>query len=98
MDFEMNECGGCQTCEIACSYKHTGEFSHRVSSIEIIELEDKPGYKVRIAHEPDGERFQCDGCQDIEGEPLCVQFCPKKEELMEIIEKFISDRIEKSKI
>lgn len=91
----MNECGGCQTCEIACSYKHTGEFNNRVSSIEIVELEDKPGYKVRIAHHSNGERIQCDGCLDVDGEPLCVQFCPKKEELMGIIESFISQCLKK---
>ncbi|MCB2202819.1 hypothetical protein KQH56_02310 [bacterium] len=95
MDFEMDDCGGCQTCEIACSYKHTGEFNNRVSSIEIVELKDKPGYSVRITHDSSGERIMCDGCQDVDGDPLCVEFCPKREELIEIIDQFVSQCLEK---
>lgn len=95
MNFEMDDCGGCQTCEIACSYKHTGEFNNSISSIEIIELKDRPGYRVRIAHSLNGERNPCDGCLEIDGEPLCVQFCPKKESLLKIIEEFVSQCLEK---
>lgn len=88
MDFKMDLCGGCETCEIACSYKHTGEFNHLISSIEIIELENKPGYKVRINEDANGSRIPCNGCADIDGEPMCVQFCPKQKELKDIIEQF----------
>ncbi len=88
MDYNMNLCGGCLTCEIACSYKHTGEFNHLVSAIEIIEREDKPGYKVRIHHDNCGDRIVCDGCIDIEGDPLCVQYCRKSDDLRTIINAF----------
>lgn len=41
MDFAMDLCGGCTTCEIACSYKHLGEFNNQFSSIEIVPLTEK---------------------------------------------------------
>jgi Fe-S-cluster-containing hydrogenase component 2 len=96
MDFEMNDCGGCETCEIACSFRHTKEFNHLVSSIEIIGLEDRPGYKVRITEDPSGGRFACDGCAGLD-EPMCVQYCPKREKLTEIIETFKSQCLREKK-
>lgn len=95
MDYTMKDCGGCVTCEIACSYKHRKEFNHLISSIEIIELENEPGYKVRLTEDASEGRIPCDGCLDIKGDPLCVQYCPKNLELKEIINKFISEGIEK---
>ncbi|MFZ7133173.1 MAG: hypothetical protein ACOWWR_12505 [Eubacteriales bacterium] len=88
MDYRMDFCGGCLTCEIACSYKHTGEFNHLISSIEIIELEGKPGYKVRIHENNTGDRIICDGCIDIDGEPMCVRYCHKSQDLNTIISEF----------
>ena len=84
----MKECGGCQTCEIACSFRQTGEFNNLVSSIEIIELVEKPGYKVRIHQESSGRRIKCDGCIKETGEPLCVQYCRQPEKLLNIINDF----------
>ena len=97
MDYKLDMCGGCMTCEIACSYKHTGEFNHFVSSIEIIELKESPGYKVRIHEDNSGERIACNGCIDIEGEPLCVRYCHKYEDLKSIINKFIETHCLKAK-
>lgn len=88
MDFEMELCGGCTTCEIACSFRHLGKFNNQVSSIEIVPLEDKPGYKVRIHEAGDGSRFICDGCKDVDGGPLCTRYCPEREDLMEIIQQY----------
>lgn len=88
MDYKMDLCGGCLTCEIACSYKRTGEFKHQISSIEIIELTDKPGYKVRIHENNNGNRIACDGCLDTEGDPMCVRYCRKREDLRLIINSF----------
>lgn len=93
MDFTMPECGGCMTCEIACSYKHTKGFNHLLSSIEIVELEDKPGYKVRITEAGARTRIPCDGCLDEQGEPLCVRYCPKNTELKQIIEAFAAEHL-----
>ncbi len=84
----MEECGGCQTCEIACSFKLTGEFNPLVSSMEIIELDGMPGYKVRIYEDNDGNRIGCDGCLNVDGDPYCVQYCHKPVELKEIIYRY----------
>lgn len=85
--FEMPSCGGCRTCEIACSFKHTGEFNPSVSSIKIIEKEDGLGFCVCLT-DKSGERRQiCDGCIDID-EPMCLQYCEKKEDLIIILQEF----------
>jgi len=89
IEFDMDLCGGCQTCEIACSFKHTGQFNHLVSSIEIIELKNKPGYGVCIYLKNSGERIKCDGCIDVDGDPLCVQYCHKPEDLKKMIDEVV---------
>lgn len=90
MDFKMAECGGCTTCEIACSYRHTKEFNHLISSIEIVELENEQGYAVRLTEDGALGRIPCDGC--IGTEPMCLMYCPKREELREILDQFIAER------
>lgn len=91
MLFKLENCGGCKTCEIACSYKLTGEFNHRVAGIEIVERKDGPGYDVRLLVKPEGERLACDGCQDLE-EPYCLKYCHQRDGLKKIIERFIEIR------
>jgi len=81
------------TCEIACSYKHTKEFNHLISSIEIVELENEQGYKVRLIEDPTTGRIPCDGC--LGGEPMCLSYCPKQDELKEILKRFIAERLGK---
>lgn len=88
MLFELEDCGGCKTCEIACSYKLTGEFNHRVSGIEIVERGDKKGYDVNLLSRPKNSRLACDGCKDLE-EPFCLQYCHRRDALKEIIAEFI---------
>ncbi len=87
MIFEMPTCGGCRTCEIACSFRHKGEFVPSVSSIKIIEKNDVPGYVVSIAARPDGERLACD-CFEKQKAPLCIEYCIKSKDLKEIFKKF----------
>lgn len=90
MEFSMTECAGCLTCEIACSYKHTKEFNHLISSIEIVELEGETGYNVRLIEDDSTGRIPCDGCP---GEtPMCLLYCPKHEQLEEILTKFLDRR------
>ncbi len=84
MDFQMRECGGCTSCEMACSYRHTGDFEPSVSSIEILETKDQPGYFVRLHMGESENRHPCDGCPN-EDEPFCMRYCHKKEKLQEII-------------
>lgn len=95
MDYTMAECAGCLTCEIACSYKHNKEFNHLISSIEIVELENEQGYKVRLIEDSSTGRIPCDGCLGLDDEPMCVSYCPKRQELKAILDQFITERIKK---
>lgn len=99
MDFEMELCAGCTTCEMACSYKHIEAFNNLISSMEIVEKEKEPGYKVRLIEKQTGDRIPCDGCFDVKDDyPLCVRYCPHKDELMEIIEEFRKLCINRKKV
>jgi len=89
MKFDMSACGGCRTCEIACSFHHSGEFNPSISSIKILDKEDGAGYSVLLLEEDSEEGRACDGCQGIE-EPLCMEYCKEKEELKEMIDTLMS--------
>lgn len=84
MIFDMPTCGGCRTCEIACSYHHTGEFVPKVSSIKILNKEDGAGYRVLFIEEGDERGKACDGCADLDV-PYCVQVCKEEEELKKML-------------
>ena len=87
MKFDMPTCGGCRTCEMACSYMHTKEFSYLNSSIKIIDDEDGRGFYVWLSDKDDGKSKVCSGCKHVEI-PYCVQYCKQKEELMDILKQF----------
>jgi Fe-S-cluster-containing dehydrogenase component len=89
MDFAMKECAGCTTCEIACSYKHNDEFNPALSSIEIIQNQEAPGYKVRLIIDSSTGRIPCNGCKDLDGDPMCMMYCHKRDDLKVIIDQFI---------
>jgi Fe-S-cluster-containing hydrogenase component 2 len=91
MIFEMPSCGGCKTCEMACSYKHSGEFKPEISSIKILEKENELGYSVLIVETDADEKRACDNCNE-QVIPLCVQFCEKSEDLIEILELYRKKR------
>ena len=88
MIFDMPSCGGCRTCELACSIKHTGKFNPSKSRIKIIDKGDKPGYKVLLLEEDEGGTTACDGCSTLK-EPLCVTYCTEKDDLAEIVNEFL---------
>jgi Fe-S-cluster-containing dehydrogenase component len=90
MIFDMPSCGGCRTCEIACSFKQREEFIPTISSIKILEKEDGPGYLVFIAEEEGGPEITCDGCKEL-GVPMCMQYCPKSKDLEKILEEFMRE-------
>ena len=92
MIFEMDSCGGCRTCEIACSFKHTGEFIPAISSIKILDKEDELGFCVSLIEESSGRSRACDGCEELD-EPMCLQYCIKDKDLKKILQEFM----EKSK-
>ena len=95
MKFDMDTCGGCRTCEIACSFHHTGEFNPSISSIKILDKEAGPGYDVLLLEEDSEEGRACDGCQALD-EPLCMEYCKEKEDLREMIDT-VMDKAAKKK-
>jgi Fe-S-cluster-containing hydrogenase component 2 len=93
MDIAMQECGGCLTCEMACSYKQTGEFNHHISGIEILKNKEGKGYIVRLIEDSSEGRISCDACVDLEGGPMCMRYCHKREDLKVIIDQFITTAV-----
>jgi Fe-S-cluster-containing hydrogenase component 2 len=91
MKFDMTSCGGCRTCELACSFHHTGEFVPAVSSLKIVEKEKGPGYIVVLKEEGDEEGFACDGCDGLDI-PLCVEYCREVDDLYKILREFDKEK------
>jgi len=94
MIFDMPECGGCRTCELACSFHHEKKFNPEISSLKIWDKEDRKGYLVEIIEGQHGKRYSCDGCKDLEI-PLCVQYCKETEKLTEFINKVLEKKNKK---
>lgn len=88
MLFEMPQCGGCRTCELACGFKHTGAFSYSASSLRVIERPDSRGYTLSLEENAEGSHLACDGCRDLDT-PLCVQYCREADELRKMVDEFI---------
>lgn len=86
--YDMPSCGGCRSCELACSFRHREEFIPVVSSLKIIDKENEPGFLVSLVGENEGVRIACDGCKDLDI-PLCIQYCEKREDLEEILKDFM---------
>ena len=86
MNLSTAYCTGCGTCELACSFHHSGTFCPSISSIEIIDQPASLGFEVAVYLKPEKGRRACDGCRGLDG-PLCVQYCPAiaRKELREII-------------
>jgi Fe-S-cluster-containing dehydrogenase component len=91
MIFDMPTCGACRTCEIACSFHHTGEFRPSVSSIKILDKANGQGHSVQLYEEDNNDSFVCDGCAGFQ-EPFCVQQCGERERLANIIAEFLAKR------
>jgi Fe-S-cluster-containing hydrogenase component 2 len=88
--FDMPTCGGCRTCELACSFKHTGEFAPAVSSLKIVDKKDGVGFFVSLVDGMEGHRLACDGCKDRPSR-LCVDFCKEKEDLDRMIDDLMKE-------
>lgn len=88
MIFDMPSCGGCRTCEMVCSNRHTGKFNPSKSSIKIIDKEHSPGYKVFLLEKSEGCIKSCDGCKNLK-EPLCVSYCVERDSLAKLIDMFL---------
>ncbi len=88
MTFDMPSCGGCRTCEMACSFHHRGEFIPAISSIEIVERFHEPGYLVVLREKDEGKAMACDGCKGLEV-PMCLEYCEKREDLEKLLAEFL---------
>lgn len=60
-------CFGCRTCELACSFHHTGFFAPEQSSIRVSRSNQTGVITWHL-------NSSCDGCKE-EGIPLCVRYC-----------------------
>ena len=92
MKFDMPTCGGCRTCELACSFHHTGDFGPAVSSLKVIEKADGPGYFVVVKEEKEGGGFACDGCKGLD-HPLCVDYCREADDLYQMLQEFKKENL-----
>ncbi len=90
MIFEMPSCGGCRTCEMACSFHHKGEFVPALSSIKILDKEKAAGFDVLLAEKSSPNQMACDGCRG-QNVPLCVEYCTKSKDLEKILEEFLKE-------
>lgn len=90
MILDMPSCSGCRTCEMACSFKHKGEFIPSISSIKILNKEDESGFRILFVEESDGQAIPCDGCKEFEV-PLCIQYCKEGGDLKKILKEFIKN-------
>ena len=75
---------------MACSFHHRGEFVPAISSIEILEKVQEPGFLVALREKGDGKGMACDGCQGLDV-PLCIEYCQKYEDLEKILAEFLKD-------
>lgn len=96
MRFDMPSCGGCRTCEMACSFHHLGEFVPTASSLIIEDKENALGCEVVFVDVTDGQRLGCDGCQDLDV-PLCVEYCKESDDLWKILQGFLEKRSKENK-
>jgi Fe-S-cluster-containing hydrogenase component 2 len=87
MKRDMPNCGGCRTCERACSFHHTGEYNPSLSSIRILEKENEAGFLVLLLEEDGTDGFACDGCLGLD-HPLCLQVCREGDDLGRILTEF----------
>jgi len=92
--FDTQECGGCRTCEIACSYHHRKVFSPSISSIEVT---DRPlGFTVSFYTADTNGHLACDRCKG-EDEPLCLKYCSvlMHDELKTFLERDLPQKLSK---
>jgi len=87
MKFDMSSCGGCRTCELACSFHWLEGFLPSASSLKIVEKDDGPGYAVLLKEVADGDGPACDHCAGLDI-PLCQEYCREGDDLYLILEKF----------
>jgi len=93
--YKMFSCGGCRTCEMACSYREHKTFSFDDSCIRILEADQGNGYSVSFMHPEGYEDNPCLVCINEQNEPLCIQFCNEPQELTDILHRYVKEIEEK---
>lgn len=88
---QVDTCGGCRSCELACSFHHTKLFQRSLSSMTVTSIPGKLDHAITFYRESAGGRIACDMCKGLET-PLCVLFCSEgfREELKKILEAHLS--------
>lgn len=86
MKQDMPSCGGCRTCEMVCSFHHTGDYNPSLSSIRILERDNGAGFLVLLLEEKSAGGFACDQCRGLD-RPLCLQVCREEDDLADILKK-----------
>lgn len=89
MLFTFEKCGGCHTCEIACSFKCNQSFNHHESLMRIVP--DGDGFKIRFVEPGEVGSAVCDGCAGLE-EPMCATYCHDPERMKEIVAEYLAQR------
>jgi Fe-S-cluster-containing hydrogenase component 2 len=89
MVFETKACTGCRSCELSCSYHHSGTFRPAISSVRVSERINELSYSLTIFESERNGHRACDLCRGL-AEPLCVKYCNPlmREELQLILRKF----------
>jgi Fe-S-cluster-containing hydrogenase component 2 len=88
MIFEMPSCGGCRTCEMACSFKKVGQFQPQKSTIRILEKENFSGFLVSFIEGEANATVSCEDCKADEI-PLCMVYCRKRDDLRVLLQKYL---------
>ncbi len=91
MIFDMPSCGGCRSCEMACSFHHEGAFRASISSIRILDKDDGAGFRVLLLEETNDIGRACDDCKGLaEGRDvrLCVEYCKESQTLVRMLNEF----------
>ncbi len=89
MIFDMPSCGGCRTCELACSFHHKKEYNPAFSSIKVLDKKDSRGYRILFVKGNEG--INCDGCKGCPGRD-CLEVCEKQDELEMFINTFLKEQ------
>ncbi|GEM_PF-1047219 len=87
MIFDMPSCGGCRSCEMACSFHHVGAFGSSISSLRILDKEGGAGFRVSLLEEANDLGRACDSCEGLQV-PLCVEYCRESQILTQILDEF----------
>ena len=88
LTFETENCGGCRSCELACSFHHRKVFQPGIASIEIKATPHPFGFIATLYRQSMEGHMACDRCRGL-SVPMCIQFCPAslRDELENLLQR-----------